>query len=57
MCVKAKSGAYPENCGGTCGYEEYYPDDEGREELDIDFINDEYVKKKYMIIKCLMNQQ
>ena len=41
ICIKAKSGAYPEDCGGTCGYEEYYPHDEGREELDIDFINDE----------------
>ena len=29
------------HCGGTYGYEEYYPNDEGREELDIDFINDE----------------
>ena len=41
ICIKAKSGAYPEDCGGTWGYEEYYPNDEGREELDIDFINEE----------------
>ena len=41
LCIKAKSGAYPEDCGGTWGYEEYYQNDEGREELDIDFINDE----------------
>lgn len=41
ICVKAKSGAYPEDCGGIWGYEEYYPNDEGREELDIDFINNE----------------
>lgn len=41
ICIKAKSGAYPEDCGGTWGYEEYYPNNEGREELDIDFINDE----------------
>ncbi len=41
LCIKAKSGAYPEDCGGTYGYEEYYPNDEGREELDMDFINDE----------------
>ena len=40
ICIKAKSGAYPEDCGGTWGYEEYYPNDEGREELNIDFIND-----------------
>lgn len=41
ICIKAKSGAYPEDCGGTCGYDDYYPNDEGREYLDIDFINDE----------------
>lgn len=41
ICIKANSGAYPEDCGGTWGYEEYYPNDEGREELDIDFINDQ----------------
>ena len=46
LCIKAKSGAYPEDCGGTYGYEEYYPEDEGREELDMDFINDELEEYK-----------
>lgn len=41
ICIKAKSGTYPEDCGGTWGYEEYYPNDVGREDLDIDFINSE----------------
>ena len=41
LCIKAKSGAYPEDCGGTYGYEEYYPNNEGREEFDMDFINGE----------------
>ena len=41
LCIKAKSGAYTEDCGGTYGYEEYYPNNEGRKILDIDFINDE----------------
>ena len=27
LCIKAKSGAYPEDCGGTYGYEEYCPSD------------------------------
>ena len=30
MCIKAKSGAYPEDCGGTYGYEEYCPSDNER---------------------------
>lgn len=53
MCIKAKSGAYPEDCGETYGYEEYYPNNEGRKILDIDFINDEledyknFAKKLY----------
>lgn len=46
LCIKAKSGAYPEDCGGTYGYEEYCPNDEGREELDMDFINDELEEYK-----------
>ena len=41
LCIKAKSGAYPEDCGGTYGYEEYYPNNEGREEFDMNFINGE----------------
>ena len=41
LCIKAKSWAYPEDCGGTYGYEGYYPNDEGRQELDIDSINNE----------------
>ena len=32
LCIKAKSGAYPEDCGGIYGYEEYYSNDE-REEI------------------------
>lgn len=32
--------------GGTYGYEEYYPNDERREELDMDFINDELEEYK-----------
>lgn len=32
--------------GGTYGYEEYYPSDEGREELDMDFINNELEEYK-----------
>ena len=46
ICIEAKSGAYPEDCGGTYGYEEYYQDDEGRKGLDIDFINDELEEYK-----------
>ena len=46
LCVKVKSGAYPEDCGRTYGYERYYPNDEGREEFDMDFINDELEKYK-----------
>ncbi len=45
LCIKAKSGAYPEDCGWT--YEEYYPNDEGRQELDIDKINNELENYKY----------
>ena len=30
LCIKAKSGAYPEDCGGTHGYEEYCPSDNER---------------------------
>lgn len=41
VCIKVKSGAYPEDCGGTYGYEEMYPDDDGRAELDIEFINED----------------
>lgn len=32
LCIKAKSGAYPEDCWGIYGYEEYYSNDE-REEI------------------------
>ena len=32
LCIKVKSGAYPEDCGGIYGYEEYYSNDE-REEI------------------------
>ena len=32
LCIKAKSGAYTEDCGGIYGYEEYYSNDE-REEI------------------------
>ena len=46
MCIEAKSGAYPEDCGGTYGYEKYYSNDEGREELNLDFINDELKEYK-----------
>ncbi len=46
ICIKAKLGAYPEDCGGTWGYEKYYPNDEGREELDLDFINEELEEYK-----------
>lgn len=40
VCIKAKSGAYPEDCGGTVGYEENIDElwDE-REEPDIEAIN------------------
>ena len=30
MCIKAKSGAYPEDCGGTYRYEEYCSSDNER---------------------------
>lgn len=39
QCIKAKMGAYPEDCGGTWGYEQNFDGDEGREELDIEHIN------------------
>lgn len=41
VCIKARNGAYPEDCGGVYGYEREYPNDDGREELDLDFINSE----------------
>lgn len=41
ICIKAKMGAYPEDCGGTYGYEEYYEEDDGREEIDIPWINEQ----------------
>ena len=41
VCIKAKCGAYPEDCGGTYGYEDEFPNDDGRNELDIEFINEE----------------
>lgn len=39
--IKPQSSVYPQDCEGTSGYEEYYPNDEGREKLDIKFIKDE----------------
>ena len=39
ICIKAKMGAYPEDCGGVYGYEEYYKDEGERLEPDIETIN------------------
>ena len=39
ICIKARMGAYPEDCGGVYGYEEYYEDKEERLEPDIETIN------------------
>ena len=40
ICIKAKSGPYPEDCGGIYGYEEYYGV-EDRIEPDIEIINND----------------
>lgn len=54
LCIKAKSGAYLEDCGGIYGYEEYYSNDE-REEINKEAINNdleeykEFAKQLYEI--------
>ncbi|MBQ3415066.1 MAG: hypothetical protein IJH39_06940 [Clostridia bacterium] len=41
VCIKAKTGPYPEDCGGTYGYEEYFEDKEERKNPDIEILNDD----------------
>lgn len=45
LCIKAKSGAYPEDCGGIYGYEEYYSNDE-IEEINMEAINNDLEEYK-----------